>query len=210
MKHRWSTDGNLVGHDCRGDVWLPWLCGGVVLPAIGAVGAGHNRTAKMRKDFCACWHDLPNRHSYHTIRQNNASIVRDFVAILGNGSMNVKVIHDEGQTLPSPSGKVLGVIETRAAFDDVAKHLMDAGFKQVEVLHGDDGVALLDRVQGFFFSDMEERVLSRFIDELKADHAIIAIKVPSDRVNEAAGIAAAHGARLLIHFSFAAVTVLTK
>ncbi|MGB7160350.1 MAG: hypothetical protein WBD40_19940 [Tepidisphaeraceae bacterium] len=69
---------------------------------------------------------------------------------------------------------------------------------------------LLERVGGFFFSDMEERVLARHIDELKAGHIIVAIRTPHERVADAVRVASENGARRLVHFGPLAVTWHTK
>ena len=71
-------------------------------------------------------------------------------------------------------------------------------------------MALLERVDGFFFSDMEDRVLARHIEELNAGHKIVAIEVPSERVDEATRIASENGARRLVYFGPLTVTWLTK
>jgi hypothetical protein len=123
---------------------------------------------------------------------------------------NVTRIRDEGQTLSMPTGKVLGIVNTRAEFEAVAQALRSAGFNKITTLCGEEGVQLLERVGTFFFSDAEERVLNRHIDELKADHIVIGIETPSDRVDEAVGIATQHGARRLVHFGLMTVTWLTK
>ena len=119
-------------------------------------------------------------------------------------------IEDAGQTLTSPTGKLLGVVDTRANLDSLAAALKAAGFAKLEYLVGDEGLALLERVDQFFFSDMEERVLVRHIDELKAGHKIVAIQAPPDRVEEATRIASEHGARRLVYFGRMAITWLTK
>ena len=124
--------------------------------------------------------------------------------------MSVTRLTDEGQRLRYPSGKVLGVVEGRAEFDKLVPPLEAAGFDKIEVLCGDDGVALLERVGSFFFSDMEERVLKRHIEELKAGHFIVAITAPSDRVEEAVRVASQNGARRLVHFGPLTVTWHTK
>ena len=124
--------------------------------------------------------------------------------------MAVEKIHDRGQTLQTPTGKVLGIADTRADVDKAAKALVGAGFKKVEVLCGDEGVRLLERIDMFFFSDMEDRVLARHLEELKAGHIVIAIETPSDRVDEATEIAAQNGIRRLVHFGPMAITWLTK
>lgn len=47
---------------------------------------------------------------------------------------------------------------------------------------------------------MEERVLTRHIEELKAGHIIVAIQAPADHVDEAVDVASQNGARRLVHF----------
>ena len=70
--------------------------------------------------------------------------------------MSVTPITDQGQTLSYPRGKVLGIVDTQGQLDDVVASLKKAGFEGIKVLHGEDGLQLLERVNGFFFSDMEE------------------------------------------------------
>jgi hypothetical protein len=53
---------------------------------------------------------------------------------------------------------------------------------------------------------LEERVLNRHIEELKAGHIIVGIEAPSDRVDEAVSIATQHGARRLVHFGLMTIT----
>ena len=124
--------------------------------------------------------------------------------------MNVERIHDEGQTLSIPTGKVLGVVDTQARFDRLAKALESGGFPKIQSLSGEEGVHLLERVHTLFFSDMEERVLARHIEELKAGHMIILVETPSGRVDELVEIATQNGARRLVHFGRLAVSWLTK
>src|SRR5688572_11415532 len=114
--------------------------------------------------------------------------------------MSMEKIRDKGQTLGSPAGKVLGIVDTRADCEKLAAALANVGFPKVRVLTGDDGIQLLERVDQFFFSDMEERVLRRHLEELRAGHAIIAIETPKERVDEVVSVASANGARRLIHF----------
>lgn len=123
--------------------------------------------------------------------------------------MSVQRIRDEGQTLQTPTGKVLGIVDSRAEFDTLAQALTSAGFK-AQSLCGDEGIALLERIDQFFFSDMEDRVLLRHIKELKAGHIIVLIEVASDRRDEAVSVATQNGARRLVHFGHLAITWLTK
>jgi hypothetical protein len=81
--------------------------------------------------------------------------------------MSYEQIRDAGQTLAAPTRKVLGIVDTRGEFDALIEALKAAGFNKVEALCGEEGVALLERVDNLFFSDLEDRVLSRHIDELK-------------------------------------------
>jgi hypothetical protein len=124
--------------------------------------------------------------------------------------MAITKIHDEGQTLKPPSGKILGIVETRANLETLANSFKAAGFTKSEYLVGEEGIALLERVDRFFFSDMEERVLARHIEELKAGHNIVAVEASSDRVREATQIASENGARRLVYFGPLTVTWLTK
>jgi hypothetical protein len=57
---------------------------------------------------------------------------------------------------------------------------------------------------------MEDRVLARHIEELKAGHTIVVVEAPSDRVDEATQIASEHGARRLVYFGRMTITWLTK
>lgn len=124
--------------------------------------------------------------------------------------MTVTRIRDEGQTPDIPRGKVLGIVDTRAAFDEAARALQAGGFQKIEALSGEEGVNLLERINTFFFSDMEDRVLKRHIEELKAGHIIMVFEAPTDRVDEAVSIADQHGVRRLVHFGLATVTWHTK
>jgi hypothetical protein len=125
-------------------------------------------------------------------------------------AMTVTQIRDEGQTLRVPRGKVVAIADTRAVFDEAAQALQAAGFEKIEALSGQEGVNLLERIHTFFFSDMEDRMLASHIEDLKADHIIMLIETPTDRVDEAVSIASGRGAHCLVHFGLATVTWLTK
>jgi hypothetical protein len=124
--------------------------------------------------------------------------------------MGIERIRDEGQTLGIPTGKVLGIVDTRAEFDNLVQALKSAGFSKITAICGDEGVQLLERVSTFFFSDMEERVLNRHIEELKSGSIIVGIESPSDRVDEAVRVAKQHGARRLVHFGLTTITWHTR
>lgn len=120
--------------------------------------------------------------------------------------MGMEPTCDQGQTLSYPRDKVLGIVDTKAQLDNVVAALTKAGFEGIKVLHGDDGVQLLEHVNTFFFSDMEEKVLERHIQELREGHFTFAIETPSNRAEAATKVAATHGARRLVHFGLLTVT----
>lgn len=124
--------------------------------------------------------------------------------------MAVEKINDHGQTINYPLGKILGILDKRSEFASLSQELVKAGFDDVELFEGEDGVQLLDRVNGFFFSDMEERVLNKHAAELKAGHVVVMIKTPDDRIDAAVGIANFHGVRGIVHFGAATVTQYTS
>src|SRR3954462_13168978 len=86
--------------------------------------------------------------------------------------MSVEPMSDRGQTLGYPSGKVLGVVDTQAQFDEVVAALKKAGFDSIRALHGTDGLQLLERVDTFVVNRPVERVLERHIQELQQGHFI--------------------------------------
>jgi hypothetical protein len=120
--------------------------------------------------------------------------------------MSVEPISDRGQTLRYPKGKVLGIVDTQEQFDDVVAALKRAGFDRITALHGEEGVQLVERVDTFFFSDLEDRVLQRHLQELKDGNYILAVESPSERAEDAANIASEHGARRLVHFGYLTVS----
>ena len=98
----------------------------------------------------------------------------------------------------------------KAEFEKLMHALRPTNCNKIESLCGEEGVALLERVDRFFFSDMEQRVLARHLEELQSGHAIIAVETSPDRVSEAVRVASELGARRLIHFGSLVVTWLTK
>ena len=123
--------------------------------------------------------------------------------------MTVTPIRDHGQTPRVPTGKLLGIVDAGTDMDQLAGALTAAGFDKIQSLSGEDGVNLLERVNTFFFSDMEDRVLNRHIDELQAGNSIISIEVEPEQAEQAAQIATENGARRMVHFGPFAVTWLT-
>ncbi len=124
--------------------------------------------------------------------------------------MSVEPTRDEGQRLPSPSGRVIGAVDTKAKLDEAVSALRTAGFEKFEVLFGPDGIELMKRLQGvFFLGDEEASVIKRNISELKQGHYIIAIHASSEGVKQVAEIATSHGVRSLTHFGMWANSRLT-
>src|SRR5262245_2372886 len=107
--------------------------------------------------------------------------------------MTVTKIRDEGQKLSFPRGKVVGTSDTRALFDEAAQALQAGGFEKIEALAGQEGVNLLERIHTFFLSDMEDRMLTNHIGDLKMGHIIMLIETPTDRIDEAVSIASQRG-----------------
>lgn len=124
--------------------------------------------------------------------------------------MAVEQIRDVGQALEVPEGKVVGVVGSRADFDEVVRALREAGFGEIESLHGQDGIQLLERAQGFYFSDSEDRLLERHLQELEEGHYLFAVSTPSERAEEASEVAARHGAYSLVHFGTWTITWLKQ
>ncbi len=120
--------------------------------------------------------------------------------------MSLEPVHDVGQNVTSPVGKLIGVIDKERQFDDVVKILNDSGIHDINAYWGEEGVHLLERLHGFYFSDAEEHVFQRHVDELKEGHYIIAAHVPWRDAEDVADLMALHGARYLVHFGYAAVT----
>src|SRR5690242_16054998 len=106
-------------------------------------------------------------------------------ASIEEASMSVKKLHDRGQELRYPTGKLLGIVNTKAELKGLIAAMNEAGFGEIELLQGKEGIRLLKRVGKFFFSDIEMVVINRQICELEAGHTIVAIKTPSHRVDEA-------------------------
>jgi len=115
--------------------------------------------------------------------------------------MSGEPTRDEGQRLPSPKGRVVGAVNTKAKLDDAVTELRTAGFETFEVFYGPDGIELMKRLRGkFFLGEDEEGVIERNIAELEQGHYIIAIHSSSEGVKQVVEIASNHGVRSLTHF----------
>ncbi|MEX2173543.1 MAG: hypothetical protein WD872_04220 [Pirellulaceae bacterium] len=119
--------------------------------------------------------------------------------------MTAKPLPDRGQELPAPKGRVIGFVDSKPAFDVVAKMLQGEGYSDSKViaLHGDDGISLLERLQDgtFFFADAETKVINFGIDELRAGHYAIAVEVDDrDEALRVAQLATNQGAHSFGYF----------
>jgi hypothetical protein len=92
----------------------------------------------------------------------------------------------------------------------LTRALESAGFHKIEVLSGEEGLHLLERIDTLFFSDMEDRVLTGFIEELKNNHLVILIETSAQDVDKVVQIASENGARRLVHFGLLTITWLKK
>ncbi|WP_437190976.1 hypothetical protein [Planctomicrobium sp. SH527] len=120
--------------------------------------------------------------------------------------MSLEPVHDVGQYVVSPVGKLIGVIDKERQFDDVVKILNNSGHHEINAYRGEEGIHLLERLHGFYFSDAEELVFQRHVDELKEGHYIVAVHIQWRDAETVADLMASHGARYLVHFGYAAVT----
>ena len=94
--------------------------------------------------------------------------------------MTVQPTVDHGQQLASPGGKTIGFVDTKEQFDAVTKALRSAGYADasIVVLHRDDGIQLLKRLQEkFFFGDGEDAIIKFALKELLLGHYGLGIEV---------------------------------
>jgi len=93
--------------------------------------------------------------------------------------MSVQPAVDHGQELATPKDQAIGFVNTKEQFDAIAKALQAAGYadSQIIALHGEDGVAMLKRLQiTFNFGDGEDAIIQSSIQELRAGHYAISIE----------------------------------
>ncbi|HZZ71586.1 MAG TPA: hypothetical protein VFE24_04990 [Pirellulales bacterium] len=105
--------------------------------------------------------------------------------------MDVQPLHDRGQTVPSPSGRVVGFVNTQAECDAIIEALNAVGVprKKITVLFGQEGLHILERSQGkFFMGDAESETVEFAIQELSNGH--VSFAVDADDRDEASRIAA--------------------
>lgn len=124
--------------------------------------------------------------------------------------MAIERIRDEGQTLGVPTGKVLGIVDSRAKFDELAQAFKKAGFEKE---YGD-----LRRRRRSVSRTRQHVLLQRF-GKTGAEQAYRrtegrqhhrCYRRPPQRVDEAVQLATQHGARRLVHFGRMTITWHTK
>jgi hypothetical protein len=95
--------------------------------------------------------------------------------------MTVQPIHDHGQTLPIPQGRAIGFVDTQSQLEAVTKALNAAGFADTKltVLYGEEGLHLLARLEGFFFSDAEIGLIRFSEQQLRLGHYGLGVEVDS-------------------------------
>ena len=93
--------------------------------------------------------------------------------------MAIQPVIDHGQELATPEGQAIGFVDTKEQFDAVTKALIAAGYAESTIiaLKGEDGVDMLERLQGtFYFGDGEDAILEFSIKELQKGHYALGIE----------------------------------
>ncbi|HTU24974.1 MAG TPA: hypothetical protein VMF30_06230 [Pirellulales bacterium] len=93
--------------------------------------------------------------------------------------MKVEPLHDHGQKLPLPQGRAIGFVDSEAACDTIVAALNRAGYDdtKITVLEGDEGLHLVKRLEGFFFSDAELGLIKFTEQQLRMGHLGLGVEV---------------------------------
>jgi hypothetical protein len=115
-----------------------------------------------------------------------------------------KPVIEHGQELARPEGQAIGFVDTKEQFDTVTQALKAAGYADSNIiaLQGDDGIAMLERLQNTFnFGDGEDAIVEFSIKELQAGHYALCIEA-NDReaALRAASLAEPLGAHSFSYF----------
>ena len=118
--------------------------------------------------------------------------------------MSVESVDDHGQKMPQPAGRAIGFVDAKFQCDAVTTALGAAGFAEstVFVLHGLDGIRMLERSEhDFFFGDAESDDIQLGIKELENGHFALGIDVRDrDEAMRATSIATEHGGHSFSYF----------
>lgn len=116
----------------------------------------------------------------------------------------IQPLEDRGQQLPVPEQKAIGFVDTEEQLNAITRALNDAGYSdsKIRVLHGRDGIALLERLRDVaFFGDWERAVADKGIHELQHGHYSIAVGVSDrDEAVRISDIAEAYGGHTFNYF----------
>lgn len=119
--------------------------------------------------------------------------------------MSLEPLKDEGQILPQLQGMLIGVLDTRQELDAAVSAINATGIPNSEmiVLHGDDGLNLVERFQSgsSYFSDGPEKLFRRDRSVLAEGKYVLGISVKGgEQVRELAALAKQHGGHGFAHF----------
>lgn len=114
------------------------------------------------------------------------------------------------ESVKSPIGKVIGVVETRAQLQAVSEALSKLGVQEFDVLEGTNGINHLEDDQAAvarcFLGDMEAEMVRCYLDAVKAGRIVFAARVESEVADQAAETAKARGASDVVHFGVLVIT----
>ncbi len=109
-----------------------------------------------------------------------------------------------GKHQKTPYGKLIGIVESPDLFRAVTESLKQLGVRDIDLLDGASGVETLEidkkAVSHFFFGDMEEVMMRRYLAAVKHGHSVFAAVVEPKSVEQAAARVKALGATEIIHF----------
>jgi hypothetical protein len=116
----------------------------------------------------------------------------------------IQPLKDRGQDLPVPEQKTIGFVDSETQLNAITHALNEAGFpdSKIRVLHGPDGVEMLERLRDVaFFGDWERAVADKGIDELEHGHYSLAVAVGNrDEAVRVADIAEPYGGHSFNYF----------
>jgi precorrin-6B methylase 2 len=104
----------------------------------------------------------------------------------------------------TPYGRLIGIVENPDQFRAVSEKLKQLGVRDFDLLDGASGIETLEvdqkAVSHFFFGDMEEVMVRRYLAAVKNGHSVFAAVVEPKSVEQVAAMVKALGATEIIHF----------